>query len=338
MPSRDVYEKALSAGYRVDLNEYEKFDTLLSETDLNILFGLLNNFQDKRGNFPIITANTVVANPDFKKIEEGNFHEYHNETIIETFQKYPNHKNSFKMWMEGVEKGLLKFQYHAREHLNVSLFMNDLQNGNKDILWGFKHQMPGMISKSNNVRMPNHYVEATRFRDHNDMLDKMSMYFDGLKQFEELFGYKSLSVTPTNYLWNEAYNENLLKYGTIALQGNRKLVNPLNPKASKLRFVGKNKGIIHLVRNSFLELSLVKNKNRELENSLKRIEIAFRMNKPAIVSMHRINFSGEIFENNRDENIEIMYDWFNLIIKKWPDVEFISSDSLAKEIESSFRN
>ena len=68
MPSREVYKKCLNAGYRVDKNPYERYDSLLSQKDLELLFDLLIQFRDRNGNHPIITANCVVANPDFEKI------------------------------------------------------------------------------------------------------------------------------------------------------------------------------------------------------------------------------------------------------------------------------
>jgi hypothetical protein len=332
MPSRVVYENALKEGYRVDLNEYEKYDSLLSENDINKLYDVLGSFRDFKGNHPIITANCVVCNPDFKKIEDSEFSEYFFETITNTFQRYPNHKNVFSLWENGLEKGLLKFQYHAREHLNVSLFMSELQRGNPDLIWGFNNRMPGMIGKGGLNRKSNRFVESTRFQNHDDMIKKMEIYFNGLSLFETLFGYKSLSVIPTNYLWNDEYNKDLLDFGVIAVQGSRRLINPLNPKKSKIRFIDKDKELVSLVRNVTFELSLSNKREVEIERSLDGIKSAFRMKKPAIISMHRINFAGEIFEENREINLNLMFDWIEKIIKMWPDVEFISSDELAKQI------
>jgi hypothetical protein len=48
--------------------------------------------------------------------------------------------------------------------------------------------------------------------------------------------------------------------------------------------------------------------------------------------MHRINFSGEIFEENRNENLNYLFELFSQIKKKWPEVEFLSSDQLALKI------
>jgi hypothetical protein len=70
MPSREVYEKLLKKGIRVDNDPYNKFDSLASEQDLETLFDVLKKFNDKNDNHPVITANTVIANPDFNLIRQ----------------------------------------------------------------------------------------------------------------------------------------------------------------------------------------------------------------------------------------------------------------------------
>jgi hypothetical protein len=40
MPSREVYEKCLRAGYPVDLIVYERYDSLVSKDDLELLYEL----------------------------------------------------------------------------------------------------------------------------------------------------------------------------------------------------------------------------------------------------------------------------------------------------------
>ena len=46
MPSKNVYENLLKAGFAVDKHPYEKYDSLATETDLNALFEVLLRHND----------------------------------------------------------------------------------------------------------------------------------------------------------------------------------------------------------------------------------------------------------------------------------------------------
>ena len=50
--------------------------------------------------------------------------------------------------------------------------------------------------------------------------------------------------------------------------------------------------------------------------------------------MHRINFASEMKINNRDENLRHLKKMISELLKKFPDVEFMSSDQLIKLIEN----
>jgi hypothetical protein len=99
---------------------------------------------------------------------------------------------------------------------------------------------------------------------------------------------------------------------------------------TSIRYTGmrSNSGIKHLVRNAFFEPSLLTS-NNNVEECLKRIEIAFLIRKPAIIGSHRINFMGSLDEKNRTDNLKNFRKLLQEIITRWPDVEFMSSDQLA---------
>jgi hypothetical protein len=337
MPSRDVYEKCLKAGYPVDLNPFERYDSLASETDLSLLFDLLSSFKDKNGKHPVITANCVVANPDFSKIRDCNFEQYHYELITETFKRYPNHSRNLDIWLAAKSDGLFFPQYHAREHLNVSRFMNGLQQADVDVLFGFENEMPGSIRKGR-VRNGNYFVEATHFSGAKDKQDKLNIYVEGLGVFEKLFGYKSESITPTNYIWSNDYNKPTSDLGVKYIQGVRKMKDPNAIKPIYYsRYLGKQNcfGQIDLVRNCDFEPSIIKNKN-VIDECLAEIQIAFFNNKPAIISSHRINYVGHIDVNNRDANLNYLNQILKLALAKWPDIEFMTSVDLGDLISDSY--
>ena len=52
--------------------------------------------------------------------------------------------------------------------------------------------------------------------------------------------------------------------------------------------------------------------------------------KPAVVDTHRVNYIGSIVENNRRENLMLLDQLLTQIKRRWPDVQFMSSDQLAQ--------
>ncbi len=54
----------------------------------------------------------------------------------------------------------------------------------------------------------------------------------------------------------------------------------------------------------------------------------FEMELPAIVSCHRLNFIGDLSEGNREDNLKGFLYLLQTIVKKYHDVEFLSSDEV----------
>lgn len=340
MPSKDVYNKCLEAGYPVHLNPYERFDSLASQEDLELLFNLLAGFRDSKGNHPLITANSVVANPDFETIQESNFEHYHYEPITETFRKYPKHEYNFELWKAGMDAKVFFPQFHAREHLNVSMFMNALRAKNENAHFAFSNKMPGIMDKGN-TRKGNYFVEATSFSSVNDKNEKKQIYLEGLDLFEKIFGYKSLSVIPTNYKWSKDWNKQLAEKGIKYIQGTRRMTEPNPGSQSKFhkRYLGQQNsyGQMDLVRNVFFEPTLIHSTDI-VRDCIGQMSIAFMMQKPAVISSHRVNFVGFIDEKNRDQNLKLLTNILKEAIKRWPEIEFLTSVSLGALIADSVSN
>ena len=74
---------------------------------------------------------------------------------------------------------------------------------------------------------------------------------------------------------------------------------------------------------------------KTISSCLKEIEIAFKWKKPAIISTHRVNYIGYINPKNRDLNLPLLKELITMILKSWPDTEFISSDQLGKLIKNN---
>ena len=141
MPSKAVYESLIHQGIQVDKLSYNRYDSLACEDDLTSLFEVLYLVKDKNGNPAVITANTIVANPDFVKIKDSGFNHYFYEPFTETLKRYPKHEKSFELWQQGIKSGIFKPQFHGREHLNVARWMQALRLNTGNARLAFANQM-----------------------------------------------------------------------------------------------------------------------------------------------------------------------------------------------------
>ena len=185
MPSRNVYDYLLKQGYRVNERFYERYDSLESNDDLEVLFDVLSSVRDKNNQPAVITANSVVANPDFNKIQKSNFQEYHYELFYETLNKYNSHSKAFDLWKEGLSKGLFMPQFHGREHLNVPRWMNALQTEDRDIRFVFDLGMAGIFPKENPGE-GNQYMVAYAIDSEKESIYHQQSVTEGLDLFEQI--------------------------------------------------------------------------------------------------------------------------------------------------------
>ena len=61
---------------------------------------------------------------------------------------------------------------------------------------------------------------------------------------------------------------------------------------------------------------------------MKQIDSVFKRKNIAVISSHRINYIGGLVENNRTCTLELLNLFLRELLKKYPDVEFHSSDNL----------
>ena len=83
------------------------------------------------------------------------------------------------------------------------------------------------------------------------------------------------------------------------------------------------------------EPTTIANKRMHLDDCFSQINVALLLNKPAILSMHRLNFMGGMNPKNREENLSLFKELIEKIIKKHPKIEFLSTDELGELIQST---
>jgi len=330
-PSREIYNKFLKMGFPVDKDCFCKYDSLESENDLINLFEVLSSFKDLKGNSPVITANTIVANPDFDKIKESDFQVYYYELFTESLKRYPNHAGVFNLYKEGISNKLFYPQFHGREHVNVNLWMDALRKNDKvtRLAFDFKSLSMPYTPGSGDIQ----YMKALDFTNLNEKEDKRIILSDGIYNFEQLFNYVSKSFTATNSTWHSDLNSFLVTKGVLYIQGIPFQFEPnLMSKhrySTIFHYCGQRNQFsqIYLVRNCYFEPSY-SSKNDWVDDCLRRINTAFRWHKPAIISAHRLNFIGSIDPSNSERNLRLLKILFAEILHRWPEVEFMTSEQL----------
>ena len=215
--------------------------------------------------------------------------------------------------------------------------MKALQNNNKEMQIAFDHQMFGIPSSNINNKRGN-YMASFDYENKADIENNIKIFNEGLNIFEKIFKLNSKTFIAPCYLWDSAIEKVASERGIIAFQGIPYQYLPTINKVGyekRLHFTGsKNKfEQIYLVRNTFFEPSL-ETKKHDLGAIIKRIETSFLWNKPVIIGSHRINYIGSLNEKNRTQNLFYLNELLNYIVKKWPEVEFMSSDELAVIIKN----
>ncbi len=332
MSSKDVYEKLLRKGIHVDNLAFNRYDALASESDLKALFEVLQSVKDKNGNPAIITANTIVANPDFDKIKASNYSEYYYEPFTETLKRYPEHSGAFELWKKGIAENVFRPQFHGREHLNVTRWMKALKNNVGNVRLAFEMGMYD-LSEGNKITADS-YMDTLNFENEDELEFQKKSIEEGLDLFEQIFGYRSKTFIAPCYIWDSKLNSVLAENGVKALQGGWFQLKPkvgiLHKFRKEFHYTGeRNKNNqCYIVRNVSFEPS-INSSSSIIDEVLERMEFIFRMKKPVIISTHRLNFIGFIDSENRQRNLTIFAELLIRITKRWPNVEFVSSDKLA---------
>jgi hypothetical protein len=296
------------------------------------LFDVLSSFTDQNGNHPVITANCVLANPDFDKIKESGFAEYHYELFTDTLQRYPNHSSSFDLWKEGMEKGLFLPQFHGREHLNVKRWMEALKRNMPVTRLAFDMKIFG-ISTTVSTEIQRSYLAAFDTDGESDEFQFQEILGEGVNLFEEVFNYHPESFIAPNYIWSPRVEKMLSFLNVRYLKGLRKQIIPDHSSKTghqmKSHYTGQSNRDqqIYIVRNSFFEPSLDTDNNSVL-SCLAQIQNSFFWRKPAVISTHRVNFIGSIYPLNRERGLTRLKELLSGIHQRWPDAEFMTSDQL----------
>jgi hypothetical protein len=327
----NLFKNGLKAASNFDL-----YDSLENENDLHMLYETLSTVKDKNNNHAVFTAFATCANIDFEKMIDSNFENYYYEDLDTTFKKLPGYENVKSLWMEGINNKLLIPQFHGREHLNINVLMSLLLEKNKSVLLNFQNRSYSSIQQSPQNKIP--YTAAFDFNEPNEIDSLSQVITDGLQIFEKVFGFKASHFNACgSHKYHKSIEDTLNFHGVKYIDVQRTQLEHLGyQKYNKtFNYTGKtNKNQQkYLVRNCVFEPT--DDSVSDWTNyTLKQIDAAFKWNKPANISSHRVNFCGQIEEKNRKIGLAELKKLLNKIVENWPDVEFISANELGNLINT----
>lgn len=337
MPSRAVFEKLQEMGDAPERDAFLSNDCLESSRDLENLYDVLRSVRDKNGRPAVITANFATANPDFDRIDplKGI---YHCESILETYRRYYPTEDVFSHIQKGISEGIFFPQLHCREHLNVSRWMKELQDGKPDVQTAFENRMIGIgASFSEDNRFG--YMDAFNTVCSTDE-ELAAILEEAAGRFRNIFGFDSETFVASCFVWNQALERTQARLGIKGIQSASWQNIPLgiegkNQLKRRMHFTGeKNRfGQVYTVRNCTFEPAYQQDPEESVQRCLKDIGRSFADRKPAIITSHRFNYIREINPKNAEGNLAGLKELLAQVVKKYPDVEFVTSNELFRIIQ-----
>lgn len=308
---------------------YQKYDSLATAQDLERLFDVLHSVKDANGSPAKFTPVSNVANPDFQAIAASGFQTYSAINFFDQLKMW-GEQQTIDLWLKGQEDGYFFPEFHGREHLNVAKWMRALQAQDQRVLEGFYRGYFAVSIPGNSIG----YVASYDYYAPEEIEDLKVITADGLRIFEQNFGRKSTYFVPPNGPYSTKLNATMRSLGIEAIQTARLVVNePVGNGKVKKRFrvfgQSTKEGLLYTQRNAFFE------PNEQapfdwIDLCIRNLEEAFAFGKPAMISTHRVNYSGRLSEKNRDESLASLAILLKRMTAKWPDVEFLTSAELVR--------
>lgn len=340
LSSTKAHQAVAALGVPVD-NRFDSFDAMEARADLEGLFDVLGSVTDARGRHAVMTPYALCTNPDFEAMRRQPELGYQLEPVTRTFERLaavsPNaYGGTWRLWREGMERGLFSPQFHGREHVNVDLIERKLRRRDRTLMVNLAHD--SMIALGEEPSMPGvGFTHAYGLWDRAEIEGHADRIRDGLRRFEETFERASITFTPPACHLHPAL------YPVVEDGGVRAIDKPLTNKRHlhrgryrrEVNLLGRrwDQNHLSLVRNVVFEPT--RDGDRCVGRALQQIEAAFRWHKPAIISSHRVNFGGFINEDNRTFGLSQLKTLLTTVVRRWPTVRFIGADELVERMDDA---
>jgi hypothetical protein len=336
-----AYQALKEYGLAVDRLHYDSVESLESDQDLEYLFEVLLSIKDFNGDSLKFTPMCIMGNPDFGKIREAEYQDYFFQPLQETLQEYPDSGQLINLWKKGAQQNIFVPEIHGREHINVRRYLKILQSheGREGLRYAMANHSVGP-SAYKNFEYPN-YLGALH-PEAKAEIDELAQYVaEAGALFKTYMHYPPRVFIAPNAEEPRELESPLQQIGVKYLTRSKRRVYPLGDGlfAKEWNFIGQQNelGQIYLNRNAFFE-PVTWGEHGHIsdwvESCLNDINIAFRWKKPAVISSHRVNYVGSISPKNREKGLKSLKELMSRALKRWPDMEFMTSTELGDLIQS----
>ncbi|MEX0450071.1 hypothetical protein V6X63_09965 [Spiribacter sp. 221] len=333
IPHPNAPKELARIGIEVAACPYLQFDCLEGDRDLDALGSELTSFVDSRGQPLTFTANYNVANPNFDRMREAQFWEYHFEPFTDSIKRYQRSLDPKNKIKQLVDSDIWCPQSHGREHINLPRWLSALQMPNSEVRAAAEVNVYGLSRQS----APSLTASIGAAFD-ADSADEVVQHIDtlrsGLEIFRRIFGFSSTSFIAPCYVLPSRLLATLTDCGVLGMQGLHLSVGPVYPpEMTRIRRTGEfgHHQPLSLVRNVRFEPSL-NPRSDVVDNALRDIEKAFTRKKPAIICSHRVNYMGGVDPDNRGRGLYSLKTLISRVQARWPEVEFMSTPELINVI------
>ena len=262
---------------------------LETENDLERLYGILGQFRDVGGRPACITANFIVANPDFERIEASAFQKYYEIPILA-------HKTLKDKWLEGIARKVFLPQYHGRSHFWPPALLRDLQDdtpGARDLFRNHCHGGLALL-KGSEWRYHSEYFNWYSGETLSDR-ERLSWVKKGLEYFQQTFNFFPKSTLTPHYLFDPSLCQTWRQAGFHFVQGtNYHILRKSDASMLVLSHAlgeASPEGLLFLARMVRFE-PRPRSRFKDVDTAVKGVLNCFQNRIPAVLESHRLNFTG----------------------------------------------
>lgn len=332
VPSPNVLKELESKGYRTD-SPWLKYSRETTE-DLKALYAVLTRHQDVTGRPACLTANVVMATPDFDRIRASAFQEY---TLVPTQIDWPEELRA--AYRDGMSQRVFYPQLHGLDHIVGERWVQDLGEGQKEVRLLFDlgvYSPPWVMLRHGEGSNQAEYVDLSVKPSRQLSLERQrSEVEQAMGIFQEVFGFRSLStIAPSNFFDDntlKAFESEGIRYiqtyhtQNVGMDSHGRII-------TIDRYLGESTGNggLFLARNCTFEPR--GDARNGADGTLRQVKRAFRLHLPSIIDSHSVNFVSTIDPIMARTNLEELDKLLTNIRRLYPDVRFLTSPELGELI------